>query len=115
MIPFYIDGEAIGTIWVVAHDESRRFDAEDLRVMTNLGTFAAAAYQTLLSLEATIKAGRELRQSALATQRLGAIVESSEDAIVSKNLDGIIGTWNRAPSGFSAIRPKKRSASRLRS
>ena len=94
LIPFYVDGEAIGTIWVVAHDESRRFDAEDLRVLTNLGTFAAAAYQTLLSLEATIKAGRELQQSALATQRLGAIVESSEDAIVSKDLDGIIGTWN---------------------
>ena len=94
LIPFYVDGEAIGTIWVVAHDESRRFDAEDLRVLTNLGTFTAAAYQTLLSLEATIKAGRELQQSAVATQRLGAIVESSEDAIVSKDLDGIIGTWN---------------------
>ena len=94
LIPFYVDGEAIGTIWVVAHDESRRFDAEDLRVLTNLGTFTAAAYQTLLSLDATIKAGRELQQSALATQQLGAIVESSEDAIVSKDLDGIIGTWN---------------------
>jgi len=44
LIPFYVDGEAVGTIWVVAHDESRRFDAEDLRVMTNLGTFAASAY-----------------------------------------------------------------------
>ena len=49
LIPFYIKGEALGTIWVVSHDDSRRFDAEDLRVMTNLGTFAAAAYQTLLS------------------------------------------------------------------
>jgi hypothetical protein len=45
LIPFHIKGEAVGTIWVVAHDASRRFDAEDLRVMTNLGTFAAAAYQ----------------------------------------------------------------------
>jgi two-component sensor histidine kinase len=44
LIPFYVDGEAVGTIWVISHDESRRFDAEDLRVMTNLGTFAAAAY-----------------------------------------------------------------------
>jgi GAF domain len=53
LMPFYIKGEAVGTIWVVAHDKSRRFDAEDLRVMTNLGTFAAAAYQTWLSLHAT--------------------------------------------------------------
>src|SRR5688572_9681128 len=36
LIPFYINGEAVGTIWVVAHDDTCRFDAEDLRVMTNL-------------------------------------------------------------------------------
>jgi PAS domain S-box-containing protein len=47
LIPFYVDGKAVGTIWVIAHDESVRFDAEDLRVMTNLGTFAASAYQML--------------------------------------------------------------------
>ena len=45
LIPFYIKGEPVGTIWVVAHDGSRRFDAEDLRVLTNLGDFTAAAYQ----------------------------------------------------------------------
>jgi PAS domain S-box-containing protein len=64
LIPFYVEGKAVGTIWVIVHDQSRRFDGEDLRVMTNLGTFAAAAYQTLQSLNATNQAHRELQQTA---------------------------------------------------
>lgn len=35
--------EIIGTIWVVAHEENHHFDREDLRVMTLLGSHAAAA------------------------------------------------------------------------
>jgi signal transduction histidine kinase len=37
----------VGTLWVISHDESRQFDREDARVLTTLGEFAAAAYQTL--------------------------------------------------------------------
>ena len=36
-----------------------------------------------------------LRQAEQAAQRLASIVEFSEDAIVSKNLDGVIATWNK--------------------
>ena len=51
LVPFYVEDKAVGTIWVVAHDDRRKFDAEDLRILRSLGTFASSAYQTLVSLE----------------------------------------------------------------
>jgi two-component sensor histidine kinase len=63
LVPFYIDGKAVGTMWIVTHDQSYRFDAEDLRLITNLSTFAASAYKTLLSLDRSTR--RKDEQAAL--------------------------------------------------
>jgi signal transduction histidine kinase len=51
LIPFHYEGKPVGTIWVIAHDEGRKFDAEDARLMEDLSKFASSAYQVLHSLE----------------------------------------------------------------
>lgn len=63
IIPFYAGGRPLGTIWIVSHDEGRRFDAEDLRVMTSLAEFTGTALQVLSSLDAMTSAHAELEQA----------------------------------------------------
>jgi C4-dicarboxylate-specific signal transduction histidine kinase/CheY-like chemotaxis protein len=68
LVPFYVEGESVGTIWAIAHNGLRKFDAEDLRLLESMGRFASAAYQVTeaidgLSVEvaARSKAESELR------------------------------------------------------
>ena len=70
LVPFYVKGRAVGTIWAVAHDDRRKFDAEDERLRTSLGKFASSAYQLLVSLDAVNSALAE-REKAEAALRLG--------------------------------------------
>jgi PAS domain S-box-containing protein len=51
LVPFYVAGEAVGTIWAITHSERRKFDAEDDRVMASLGKFASSAYQAVRDIE----------------------------------------------------------------
>lgn len=60
MLPFYVNGQAVGTIWVVAHDARRTFDAEDLRQLTSLGGFASAAFQASQALNSALEQDRTL-------------------------------------------------------
>jgi signal transduction histidine kinase len=47
LVPFYVNGKAVGTIWAIAHDPHRKFDAEDLRLLESMGRFASAAYRAV--------------------------------------------------------------------
>jgi signal transduction histidine kinase len=38
-------GDALGTLWIATHDRERQFDLEDVRLMTSLTAFTAAALQ----------------------------------------------------------------------
>ncbi len=62
LIPFHSEGKPVGTVWIIAHDETRKFDAEDLRVLTSLSRSAATAYRVLVShaFELEITARREI-------------------------------------------------------
>jgi signal transduction histidine kinase len=51
LVPFYVNGKAVGTVWAVMHDGSREFDGEDLRLLESMGHFASAAYQAVESIE----------------------------------------------------------------
>ena len=63
LVPFHSNGKAVGTIWIVSHeDHARQFDAEDARVMKTLGKFAEAAHQAIsgtLALKSIFAAVRE--------------------------------------------------------
>jgi PAS domain S-box-containing protein len=51
LVPFYVAGVAVGTIWAVMHSDHHKFDAEDKRVMASLGKFASSAYQARKHIE----------------------------------------------------------------
>ncbi len=50
LIPFFVKGKAVGTIWAVTHTpEARLFDHEDRRLLLSLGRFASSAYGAVQS------------------------------------------------------------------
>jgi PAS domain S-box-containing protein len=63
LVPFYFEGKAVGTIWAIAHDDRRKFDNEDLRMLVSLGTFASATYQAVEQLR-VLKEQDDERQTA---------------------------------------------------
>ena len=57
LVPFYVAGKTVGTIWAIMHSDRRKFDAEDDRVMGSLGKFASSAYQALTSISDRLRLG----------------------------------------------------------
>ena len=51
LVPFSLGDKPVGTIWIIAHDERRKFDLEDMRVLTALANFASAGYELVSALD----------------------------------------------------------------
>jgi PAS domain S-box-containing protein len=87
--------QSLNGLLVIAREQP--LDADEQWQLSALADQAAIALQNarLYEMELTEKV-LALDASEIARRRLAAIVESSEDAVISKNLDGIIETWNKA-------------------
>jgi PAS domain S-box-containing protein len=104
LVPFYVDGKAVGTIWGIMHSDRRKFDAEDDRVMASLGKFASSAYQALAHVEELKiqvaereKAEAEVRQLASGLEsKIRRLVEANVVGIVMWDLEGAITGANEA-------------------
>lgn len=88
LVPFEVAGELRGTVWVVSHEASRRFDSEDRRVVGALAGFAARAYERLSTLSADdvaqlarLNVGRSLKPPPrAAVQKRILVVDDNADA-----------------------------------
>ncbi|ACB50536.1 two-component hybrid sensor and regulator [Crocosphaera subtropica ATCC 51142] len=79
VLPLIAEGQALGTIWIITHDESRQFDSEDVRLMSGLADFTAVALlqyqqhtQVLLANKARLAA--EASERKLAEARSQALI-----------------------------------------
>ena len=89
LVPFYVGGKAVGTIWAIMHSDRRKFDAEDERLLTALGQFASVAYQTVESIE-DLKLQIAAREKAEAAAcELASGLEARVRRLIDANIMGI--------------------------
>ena len=89
LVPFYVGGRAVGTIWAIMHSDRRKFDAEDERLMNTLGQFASLAYQTVESIE-DLKSQIAAREKAEAAVRaMASGLEAKVRCLIDANIMGI--------------------------
>ncbi len=93
LVPFYVDGKAVGTIWGIMHGDRRKFDAEDDRVMASLGKFTSSAYRALSHIEELKIQVAEREKAEAAVRQLASGLEAKIRRLVEANVVGIV-MWN---------------------
>jgi PAS domain S-box-containing protein len=117
LVPFHTDGKPVGTLWLIAHTPSRKFDTEDERLLTSLSRFASTAYQVKLAALTAVRAKEDVRQildtAAIGLTRFSRdlrylacnrayekLVGLSADQIIGRPIIDVMGT-----KAFEVIRP----------
>ena len=97
-------GEVHGGLFF-GHDQPGAFTQEDEDLVSAIAAQTAIAMDNAALLAAKQREIDHRRQAEFAAQRLAAIVESSEDAILGKDLNGLVTSWNAGAErllGYSA-------------
>ena len=113
-----------GTIWIVAHNPTRKFDGEDARVMQRIAIFAAAALQMAQVVEQARAEAAEQRElfreldhrvqntlqmtSSLLRFQLGSVVDPTARAAIETASRRVlaIGQMHRIGAGAATRRPR---------
>ncbi|HEY2591467.1 MAG TPA: GAF domain-containing protein, partial [Steroidobacteraceae bacterium] len=92
LVPFDVDGVTVGTVWATVHDESRRFDREDLRLLQSLSECASVIYemrQRTAQVQDALTRARDGSQL-LQTISAGLVRENDVDALYEQFLDAAV-------------------------
>jgi PAS domain S-box-containing protein len=102
LVPFYVQGKAVGTIWAVAHDSGRKFDSEDMRRLVSMARFASLAYQITESLKQLKTNSEDMRASA---QRFREMIDALPVAIYTTDAEGDVTHFNQAAAELCGRKP----------
>ena len=105
-----LHGTQAQTFFAIATDLSERKQAEDTLRQANASLEARVRQRTAELTQANESLQREITEGQrleAARARLAAIVETSKDAIISKDLDGRITSWNSAAEHLFGYRAEE--------
>jgi PAS domain S-box-containing protein len=99
--------EGIGACAFIPLLQNRRLLGKFMAYYDAPHAFSEAEIDVAITLARQLGLGLERMQAERAADRLVAIVESSEDAIISKSLEGIIQTWNGGAERIFGYQPQE--------